>query len=226
VVAVLLLAWLLAGSGSVVGDAAVPVRFTLLPSLGVVKLMAHVTASPTAKLPTGGLGVQTAVPPAGKPATAQVTSLAAPGPALVQRKVPATGAPAAAWVGKPLNVACKSALGVAGAAFTVKGWVSVLFVLTGSAVKLLAVVVMDKGPAALGAGAVKVAVHVSAEPTSSGFGTGSGVQICAVPAGKPDKAQLAEAAALGPWFTQLPLTVTGWPAAALVGTVVLACMSA
>jgi hypothetical protein len=137
--------------------------------------------------------------------------------------VPVTGVPAAAWVGSPLKVACKSALGVPGAVFKVKGWVSVLLVLTGSVVRLLAVVVIKSGPVL---GTVKVAVQVRAAPKGKRPLSGWGVQVGVVPTGKPDKAQLGFEAGVGPRFRQRPLTSTGCPGVLLAGTVVLACISA
>jgi hypothetical protein len=107
------------------------------------------------------------------------------------------------------------------------GSMSVLLVLLGSVVLVPAVAVMGKvppGPKLLGA--LKVLVQVMAEPTAKGLGAGEGVQLCVAPAGKPLKAQVGLAAALGPLLVQVPVTVTGWPAATVPGTVTLAAMSA
>jgi hypothetical protein len=126
--------------------------------------------------------------------------------------------PALAVAGKPVTAAAMSACGTTG-----KGLVSVLLPLLGSAVVVPAVVVMLRGPLA---GVVKVEVQVMLLPSAKGLGTGLGIQVWVAPAGKPLRAQVGAAAALGPLFVQLPLTVTGCPAVALAGTVVTAAMSA
>jgi hypothetical protein len=137
---------------------------------------------------------------------------------LVQVTVPVTVLPALTLAGKPVTVATMSACGTTGIDL-----VSVLLLLTGSAVVVPAVVVMLKGPLA---GAVKVDVQLMLLPSARGLGTGLGVQVWVAPAGKPLRAQVGAAAALGPLLLQVPLTVTGCPAVALVGTVVTAAMSA
>jgi hypothetical protein len=173
--------------------------------------------------PTGsglgtGVGVQFTVAPVGALATLQVGLAAGLGPALVQITLPVRVSPALAVVGKPLLAACMSARGL-----TVSGSVSALLPATGSVVLVPAVVVMFKVPLA---GALKVLVQLMLPPTGKGLGAGLGVQVCVAPVGKPLKAQVGAAAGLGPAFVQVPLTVTGWPATADVGTEVAACMSA
>jgi hypothetical protein len=126
--------------------------------------------------------------------------------------------PALALAGNPVTVAAMSACGTTGS-----GLVSVLLPLLGSAVLVPAVVVMLKGPLA---GVVKVLVQVILLPTARGLGTGLGVQLWVAPAGNPLRAQVGAVAGLTPLLVQLPLTVTGWPAVALAGTVVTATMSA
>lgn len=174
--------------------------------------------APTASGLGAGAGVQTTVAPDGKVVTLQVGSAAGLGPAFVHNTVPVMVLPAAAVAGKPLVLACKSARGL-----ITSGSVSALLAGTGSVVLVPAVVVIDKVPLA---GAVKVLEQVMLPPEASGLGAGLGVQVCVAPGGKPLKAQVGAAAALGPALVQVPLTVTGWPAVADGGTLVAACMSA
>jgi hypothetical protein len=177
--------------------------------------------------PTGsglgaGLGVQVTLALGGTTVTLQLALGAGLGPLLVQVTVPLAVVPAAGVAGKPLAVACMSASGA-----TLRGSVSTLLLITGSAVEVPAVVVMFKlPPAPRLAGAGKVLVQVMLPPTGNGLGAGAGVQLCVAPVGKPLKAQVGAAAGLGPALVQVPLTVTGWPAVAVGGTVVEARMSA
>jgi hypothetical protein len=173
---------------------------------------------PRPKLAAGLAGLQLTVAPAGKPPGTQVALAATLGPLLVQVSVPVTVLPALALAGKPLVDAAMSACGV-----TVTGFVSVLLPVLGSAVVLPAVVVMLRDPLA---GAVNVLLQVMTPPNAKLAGSGEGVQVCVAPGGKPLKAQLGDAAALGPALVHVPLTVTGCPAVALAGTVVTATMSA
>jgi hypothetical protein len=94
---------------------------------------------------------------------------------------------------------------------------------TGSAVLEPAVVMMLSVPLA---GAANVDVQVMLLPTASGSGAGLGVQVCVAPVGKPLRVQVGAAAGLGPLLVHTPLTVTGWPAFTVAGTVVTACISA
>jgi hypothetical protein len=124
------------------------------------------------------------------------------GPLFLQVSVPLTIEPAGAVAGKPATRACMSAWGVTG-----KDLVSTLFSKSGmgSGVVEPAVVVMLKGPLA---GDTKVLVQVMALPRGKLAGMGLGVQLCVAPAGKPLKAQVGAAAALGPALVHTPLTVT------------------
>jgi hypothetical protein len=163
-------------------------------------------------------GVQLTLAPGGKPLTAQVPLAATLGPLLVQVTVPVAVLPAAGFAGKPLTAAAMSACGV-----IATGSLSLLFDVFGSAVLVPALALMFSAP---NVGALKVLVHVIDEPAASGFGAGLGVQLCVAPGGKPLKAHVGLAAALGPVLVQTPLTVTGWPAATVPGTVTVAVMSA
>jgi hypothetical protein len=173
---------------------------------------------PTANGFGAGVGVQVIVPPPGTVLTLHAGSAAGLGPVLVQITVPLIVLPAAAEVGKPEIAACMSARGA-----IVSGSVSVLLAGAGSVVLAPAVVVIDKVPVA---GAVKVLEHTIVLPADRGFGAGLGVQLWIAPGGSPLSAHVGAAAALGPALVHVPLTVTGWPAMAEVGTEVLACMSA
>jgi hypothetical protein len=165
------------------------------------------------------LGVQfTVTPAAGIALTKQVALAAGLGPLLAQVTVPVTKSPALAKLGKPDTAACISDCGV-----IASGSVSTLLLGFGSAVLDPVVVVMLRAPTA---GALKVDVQVIDCPTPNGLGAGVGVQVCVAPEGSPLNTHVADAAALGPAFVHTPLTVTGWPALTLAGTVVLACMSA
>ena len=188
------------------------------PLAGTTKLTVQVMDAPSANGFGVGLGKQLTVAPAGTPATAQVGAAAGLGPLLVQVTVPDTLAPAAAVAGNPVTVACISACGV-----TTRGLASTLFAGVGSSVELPAVVVMLRVP---DAGAVNVLVQVMLPPNGSGSGIGLGLHDCVAPAGKPVSTHVGTAAPEGPALVQVPLTVTGWPATALAGTVVTACMSA
>jgi hypothetical protein len=165
-----------------------------------------------------GLGTQLTTAPGGVLVAVQVGAAAGLGPLLVQTIVPVTLLPAIGFAGKPLSTTAMSASAVGE---TLR--VCVLLALFGSAVVVPALVVTLSAPLA---GAGKVDVQVIASPTSSGFGTGLGVQLCVAPAGRPLSVQVGAAALLGPLLVQVPLTVTGWPATVLAGTVVAATMSA
>ena len=210
-------ATLLPGTGSAVDDAAVPVTVTLPPA-GAMKATVHTMVDPTAKDVTGCAGAQASVAPTGNPATAHVALAAMLGPSLVHVTVPVTAVPAFAVAGNPVTFARMSACGIIS-----RGLLSMLLLMTGSAVALPAIVVMLNVPLA---GAVKVLLHTILAPTTSGFGTRLGRQVCAAPGGSPLKAQVGDAASLGPALVQVPETVTGWPAVADDGTVVRARMSA
>ena len=153
---------------------------------------------------------------------AQVGAIASPGPKLVHVNVrfgyvwpgaTTTGSDPGPEAG---NDAAMSAVGAGPIAR-----VSTLFAGKGSAVKDPAVVMMASVPLA---GAGKVLVHVITPPTASGLAAAE--QRCTAPTGKPLRAQLGVAAALGPLLVQVPLTVTGCPATVDAGTVVTAAMSA
>jgi hypothetical protein len=178
----------------------------------------QVIALPAASEVTGVAGEQLRLAPGGRPPTAQVALAAALGPLFVQVTVPVALLPALGLVGKPLTAATMSARGV-----TAIGLLSLLLALFGSAVAEPAVVVIDSGPLP---GAVKLALQVIDCPEGNGFGAGLGVQVCGVPGGRPDNAQVGDAAALGPALVQVPLTFTVWPAFTVAGTVVVACRSA
>ena len=107
--------------------------------------------------------------------------------------------PAAGLEGKPVSVACMSAT-----APGLTARVSTLLVGTGSAVSEPAVVVMLSVPLP---GAGKVLVQVITPPTANGLLAAE--QFCTAPGGKPLRAQVGVAAALGPLLVQVPLTVTG-----------------
>jgi hypothetical protein len=200
---------------------AVPVT-VMPPVAGTVKLTAQLIEAPTASGLGAGLGVHTATAPAGTLVTLQLGLAAGLGPLLVQVMAPLAFEPAGGLLGKPLATATMSACGA-----IVSGLMSVLLAGSASAVEVPAVVVMFKlPPAPKLAGALKVLVQVMLEPTASGSGAGLGAQLCVAPAGKPLNAQVGAAAALGPALLHTPLTVTGWPAAMPVGTVVVARMSA
>jgi hypothetical protein len=124
---------------------------------------------PTAKGSGRGLGVQTAVAPAGVEATLQVGAAAALGPLLVHVTVPLAVLPAIGLLGNPLTVATMSACGT-----TAMGLVCALLAGVGSAVALPAVVVMLSGPLA---GAMKVAVQVMVALAANGLGIGLGAQL-------------------------------------------------
>jgi hypothetical protein len=89
---------------------------------------------PTAKGSGRGLGVQTAVAPAGVEATLQVGAAAALGPLLVHVTVPLAVLPAIGLLGNPLTVATMSACGT-----TVVVALAVLLAGVGSAVAEAAV---------------------------------------------------------------------------------------
>jgi hypothetical protein len=211
------LALLLPGAGSAVLLLLVPTTVTV-PLAGAMNLTVQTMLALRARLVTGGGGTQATVAPAGRPVTAQPAAAAALGPLLVQVTVPVTVEPAGALAGKPLTVACRSACSV-----MVSGLVLTLLPGTGSLVLLPAVVEMLNVPLA---GAVKVLLQVRVALSASGLGTGLGKQLCVAPGGKPLRAQVGAVAPLGPKLVQTPLTVTGWPAVAVAGTVVTACRSA
>ena len=201
--------------GSAVLEPATPETVTP-PLTGTTKLTEQFMLPPT---PNGLVAdEQVIVALAGTPETAHVGVAARLGPLLVQVTVPLTVDPTGALAGNPDTIACISACGV-----TAMGLVSTLLLLTGSGVVEPAVVVMLSGPEA---GALNVLVQVIDWPKGKLAGKGLGRHDCVVPAGKPLNAQVGDAAALGPALVQVPLTVTGCPAIALAGTLVVARISA
>jgi hypothetical protein len=208
---------LFAATGSAVCEPAVPVTVRL-PLAGTGYETLQTIALPAGSEAAGTAGAQLTAAPGGRPLAAQVALLAALGPLLVQVSVPVAVLPAAGLGAKPVRAAAMSACGA-----MVIGFASVLLALLGSAVPEPAFVVIASGPLA---GAVKLALQVIAWPTANGFGAGAGVQVCGVPAGRPLSAHVGEAAGLGPALVQTPLTLIVWPAFALAGAVVAACMSA
>jgi hypothetical protein len=100
---------------------------------------------------------------------------------------------------------------------------STLLASTGSAVVLLAVVLIVSTPVD---GATNVELHTIDAPTANGSGVGFGEHVCTAPGGNPDNAHVTATAGLGPRFVQLPLTVTESPAATVAGMMVTARRSA
>jgi hypothetical protein len=209
---------LLAMFGSNVALVVVPVTL-IVPVVGAVKLTLHEILSPTARAATGDDGKQVTIAPAGSPETTQVTVVAVLGPPLVQVTLPVTVEPASGLVGKPVTATAISATAV-----TPSGLVSTLFAVMSSCVRLRAVVLILSAPLT---GATKVLVQVIVAFTASVVGSGSGVQLCCAPGGRPLKTQLGVSAMLGPKLVQTPLTVTTSPTlGASAGTVVTAAISA
>lgn len=208
---------LLALLGSAVLVPAVPVTVTV-PEAGTGYDTAQLIALPTGSEDTGELGVQFTLAPGGSPPTLQVALAAALGPLLVQVTVPVAVLPAAGLVGKPLTAAAMSACGV-----TAIGRAVTLLAVFGSDVVEPAVVLTFSAPLV---GAVKLALQVILWPTGNGLGAGLGVQVCGVPGGRPESAQVGAAAGLGPLLVHTPLTFTVWPAVTVAGAVVVDCMSA
>ena len=85
---------------------------TTSPDAGTTRDTLHVIAAPTARGFGVGLGRHEIVAPLGNVANPHCGSAAGLGPALVHVTIPEIVVPAGAEAGRPVTVACMSAMGV------------------------------------------------------------------------------------------------------------------